>query len=53
MQANVTPATEEEIRAASMQFVRKINGVDSPSKANRAVFDRAVEEVANAAASSR
>jgi hypothetical protein len=43
------PATEEEIRAASLQFVRKISGFNTPSKANRAVFDRAVEDVAGAA----
>lgn len=40
------PATEEEIRAASLQFVRKLSGFDKPSKANRAAFDRAVDEVA-------
>ena len=40
------PATEEEIRAASLQFVRKLSGFDSPSKANRIAFDRAVEDVA-------
>ena len=40
------PATEEEIRAASLQFVRKISGFNSPSKANQAVFDRAVVDVA-------
>lgn len=43
------PATEEEIRAASIQFVRKISGFNNPSKANGAAFDRAVEEVAGAA----
>lgn len=40
------PATEEEIRAASLQFVRKLSGFDSPSKANRIAFDRAVEDIA-------
>ena len=40
------PATEEEIRAASLQFVRKLSGFNSPSKANQAAFDTAVEEVA-------
>lgn len=40
------PATEEEIRAASLQFVRKLSGFDSPSKANRVAFDRAVEDIA-------
>jgi hypothetical protein len=43
------PATEEEIRAASLQFVRKLCGFNSPSNANRAAFDRAVEDVAAAA----
>jgi hypothetical protein len=43
------PATEEEIRAASLQFVRKLSGFTSPSKANQPAFDRAVEEVAAAA----
>ena len=43
------PATEEEIRAASLQFVRKLSGFTAPSKANQAAFDRAVEEVAAAA----
>jgi hypothetical protein len=43
------PATEEEIRAASLQFVRKLSGFNTPSKANQAAFDRAVEEVSAAA----
>lgn len=43
------PATEDEIRAASVQFVRKLSGFNSPSKANQAAFDRAVEEVTAAA----
>jgi len=43
------PATEEEIRAASLQFVRKLSGFNSPSKLNQQAFDRAVEEVAIAA----
>ena len=43
------PATEEEIRASALQFVRKLSGVARPSKANEAVFDRAVEEVTRAA----
>jgi len=43
------PATQEEIRAASIQFVRKISGFNTPSKANSAAFDHAVEEVAAAA----
>ena len=44
------PATEAEIRAASLQFVRKLSGFNAPSKANQAAFERAVEEVASAAA---
>ncbi|HEX7362100.1 MAG TPA: DUF2277 domain-containing protein [Bryobacteraceae bacterium] len=40
------PSTEEEIRAAALQFVRKISGFNKPSKANQASFFRAVEEVA-------
>ena len=40
------PVTEEEIRAASLQFVRKISGFAKPSKANEEAFDRAVEEIA-------
>jgi hypothetical protein len=43
------PATEEEIRASSLQFVRKLSGFTKPSKANEAAFNRAVEEVARAA----
>jgi hypothetical protein len=39
------PASEEEIRAASLQFVRKLSGFTRPSKANEAAFERAVEEV--------
>jgi len=39
------PATEEEIRASSLQFVRKLSGFTKPSKANEEVFNRAVEEV--------
>jgi hypothetical protein len=40
------PATEDEIRAASLQFVRKISGFNKPSKANEAAFDAAVEQIA-------
>jgi len=40
------PATDEEIRAASVQFVRKLSGFTKPSKANEAAFDRAVSDVA-------
>ena len=42
------PATEDEIRAAALQFVRKISGFAKPSAANEAAFDRAVDEVAKA-----
>ncbi len=40
------PATEEEVRAAAVQYVRKISGTAKPSKANEAAFARAVDEVA-------
>ena len=43
------PATEAEIRDASLQFVRKLSGFSAPSKANQIAFDHAVEEVAAAA----
>ena len=43
------PATHEEIHASSLQFVRKLSGFTRPSKANEAVFNRAVEDVARAA----
>ncbi len=43
------PATEEEIRASSIQFVRKLSGFTKPSKANEEAFNRAVEQVAQAA----
>lgn len=39
------PATPEEIRAASLQFVRKVSGYTKPSQANQAVFDQAVEDI--------
>jgi len=39
------PATDEEIRAASLQFVRKLSGFNAPSKANEAAFTAAIEEV--------
>jgi hypothetical protein len=42
-------ATDEEVRAASLQFVRKVSGFTKPSQANQAAFDRAVEEVTHAA----
>jgi hypothetical protein len=43
------PATDEEVRAASLQFVRKLAGFTSPSKANEAVFESAVDDVAKVA----
>jgi hypothetical protein len=43
------PATEEEIRASALQFVRKLSGFTNPSRANEAAFHRAVEEVSEAA----
>ena len=43
------PATELEIRDASLQFVRKLSGFNVPSRANKAAFERAVEEVATSA----
>lgn len=42
------PATDEEIRAAALQFVRKVSGYRKPSKANQEAFDRAVDEVSQA-----
>ncbi|HSX59088.1 MAG TPA: DUF2277 domain-containing protein [Tahibacter sp.] len=43
------PATEDEIRASALQFVRKLSGFNTPSKVNEAVFNRAVEQVTAAA----
>ena len=43
------PATDDEVRAASLQFVRKISGSARPSHANEAAFERAVDDVARAA----
>jgi hypothetical protein len=43
------PATPEEVRAAALQFVRKVSGFNAPSKGNQAAFDRAVDEVSAAA----
>ena len=43
------PATEDEIQASALQFVRKLSGFNKPSHANAAAFDRAVTEVAQAA----
>jgi hypothetical protein len=41
------PASEDEIRAAALQYVRKVSGTAKPSKANEAVFERAVDEIAH------
>ena len=43
------PASDEEVRAASVQFVRKISGFTAPSKANQGAFNRAIDEVSGAA----
>jgi hypothetical protein len=43
------PATDDEIRASALQFVRKLSGTTRPSRANQAAFDRAVDEVTDAA----
>jgi hypothetical protein len=43
------PATEDEIRASALQFVRKLSGMNKPSKANEDVFNQAVEEVTESA----
>jgi hypothetical protein len=43
------PATEDEIRASSLQFVRKLSGFAHPSRANEAAFNRAVDDVSDAA----
>jgi hypothetical protein len=43
------PATDDEIHASALQFVRKLSGTTRPSRANQDVFDRAVEEVADSA----
>lgn len=43
------PATDDEVRASSIQFVRKLSGFTKPSQANQEVFDRAIDEVAAAA----
>jgi hypothetical protein len=43
------PATDEEVRAASLQFVRKLSGFTKPSQANAAAFERAVDEVSEVA----
>jgi hypothetical protein len=43
------PATDEEIRASALQFVRKVSGTTHPSRANEALFNQAVEDVTSAA----
>lgn len=43
------PASDDEVRASALQFVRKLSGCTKPSRANREVFERAVDEVAGAA----
>src|SRR5215467_12332958 len=43
------PATDDEVRASALQFVRKLSGMNKPSRANEAVFNRAVEQVTTAA----
>jgi hypothetical protein len=43
------PATDDEIRASALQFVRKLSGFNKPSQTNAAAFDRAVDEVSDAA----
>ena len=43
------PATDEEVRASALQFVRKVSGMTHPSRANEAVFNRAVDEVTEVA----
>jgi hypothetical protein len=43
------PATDDEIRASALQFVRKLSGMNKPSRANESAFNRAVEEVTEAA----
>jgi hypothetical protein len=41
------PTTEDEVQAAAVQYVRKVSGMQKPSKANEAVFERAVQAIAN------
>jgi hypothetical protein len=41
------PTTEDEVHAAALQYVRKVSGMNKPSKANEAAFDRAVHEIAH------
>ena len=51
LRGTAPPATDDDVRAAALQFVRKVSGYRHPSQANRAAFDRAVSEVAEAVAS--
>ena len=46
LRSSESPATEEEIRAAALQYVRKVSGFRQPSRANNAVFDQSVSEIA-------
>lgn len=46
LRTSETPVTPEEIRAAALQYVRKISGYRQPSRANREVFERAVDQIA-------
>jgi hypothetical protein len=48
LREGATPAPDEEIEAAARQFVRKISGFSKPASPNQVVFERAVEEIANA-----
>ncbi|HUF14796.1 MAG TPA: DUF2277 domain-containing protein [Acidimicrobiia bacterium] len=48
LREGATPAPDEEIEAAARQFVRKISGFSKPASHNQVVFERAVEEIANA-----
>lgn len=47
LREGAVPASDEEVRAAALQFVRKVSGFRQPSKANQAAFDEAVDEVAH------
>jgi hypothetical protein len=44
------PTTDDEVRAASLQFVRKVSGMTKPSQANEAVFERAIDEISDVTA---
>jgi hypothetical protein len=49
LREGATPASDEEIRAAALQFVRKVSGFNKPAQHNEAVFDTAVDEIAESA----